>query len=403
MSGVLKRAGRGPMTKKELGLKKNCSLLVDQGKVVWLGPAARLPRELRRQIKKDVAVRENLFPGFIDCHTHSVFAGDRRGEFELRNTGVSYQEIARQGGGIQSTVKATRKASEATLAHLLLNRLNRFAAQGVTTVEVKSGYGLSVPQELKMLRAIKNVKHPVRRVSTFLGAHGLGPEHSSNESYLESLKKALPQIAKLSLADRVDIFVEKGYFTVEQARDYLSEAKRLGFDVMIHADQLSRTGASRLCVDMGAVSTDHAICVNKKDIALLSQSEVTSVLLPAADFYIHCPYPPARQLIDQGGRVALATDFNPGSSPTQNIQFVGLLARLKMNMSLPEVYSALTVGAAHALSLQSCKGALVPKYDADFFTCSQSWDELFYGLGSPQIKSVYIAGQRLAKKYLLQG
>lgn len=391
---AVRKSGRGPMNESDLSIEKRHDLLIDQGKIVWSGPRHKRPRE-HVQIKKEVSVGgKNIFPGFIDCHTHSVFLGNRAHEFEWRNQGVTYQEIAAKGGGILSTVRQTRQGSARALSQAFQKRMENFLRQGVTTVETKSGYGLSVKDELKLLKVIRDTSVPVRSVATFLGAHALPPEFKERDDYLAELKKILPRIIKNKLSSRIDIFVEKNYFSVDEARAYLTYAQSLGFDVAIHADQLSRTGASILATELGAMSADHAICVTDEDVRRLGQSEVTCVLLPASDFYIHCPYPPARKMIDGGVRVALSTDFNPGTSPTQNIQLVGLLARLQMKMTLPEVFVALTLGGAHALGLSQQMGALVPGLSADMFISEQNFNEFFYDLSPLAIDQVWVAGNK---------
>lgn len=394
LSGAAQKNACGAISEADLGLVKKSIMVVEDGKVAWIGPKAKMPRQYKSASKEISLKGGNVFPGFIDCHTHSIFAGDRSGEFELRNQGVSYQEIAARGGGILSTVRETRKANSQTLKKIFEQRMQVFLNQGVTTVEVKSGYGLSVKDELRLLRIVKDSTTSVKITPTFLGAHALPPEFSTRGEYLVELKKILPQIAKERLAERVDIFIEKNYFSIDEGRDYLNSAQKLGFEIVIHADQLSRTGASLLAAELNAVSADHAICVTDEDIAKLKLADVTCVLLPASDFYIHCEYPPARKFIEQGVRVALSTDFNPGTSPTQNIQLVGLLARLEMKMTLPEVFTALTLGGAYALKLGTQRGALVNGYDADFFVTERPWREFFYDLNPNPLSSVWISGRK---------
>lgn len=387
------KKGRGPMVEGDLSVRTKQVMIVADGVVQFIGPRGKIPRHLKG-LQKEVSVKgANLFPGFIDCHTHSVFMGDRSSEFELRNQGATYQDIAKRGGGILSTVRETRKGKLKDLQKKLEERLLVFLKQGVTTVEVKSGYGLTIADEIKMLKAVQANTTPVQTVSTFLGAHALPPEFTSRALYLEELKKALPRIYREGLATRLDIFIEQNYFSIEESRAYIKEAQALGFQITIHADQLSRTGASAFASEIGALSADHAICVNENDMKQLAQSETTCVLLPASDFYIHCPYPPARQMIDRGVRVALSTDFNPGTSPTQNIQLVGLLARLNMKMTLPEVFVALTVGGAHALGFENERGALVKGFAADFFVSERSWREYFYDLNPVSVQNVWVRGR----------
>ncbi len=382
---------RGPMDISHLSVVKNQCMVVHDGKIAWTGKKAKLPRQYLRA--KEKKVNGNMFPAFIEAHTHSVFVGDRKHEFEMRNTGVSYQEIAKQGGGIYSTVNAARAASVQNISKTLQTHLQTFLRQGVTTVEVKSGYGLDSSSELKLLKAIQKTTTPIKVIPTFLGAHAI-PKGITSSEYLRQLKKDLSEIKKKKLAKRVDVFIEEGYFSLDESRDYLEFAKSLGFDICIHADQLTRTGATVLAQEIGALSADHSICLSDDDIRKVAKSELTCVLLPSADLYIHSPFPPARKMIDGGVRVALSTDFNPGTSPSQSVQLVGLLARLKMNMSLPEVFAAWTLGAAYAVGLQQERGALLAGYDADFFVSDSSFVDFFYDLLSPSVLSVWIKGEQ---------
>lgn len=360
---------------------------IDDGAVVWEGKKilwVGKTKDLRREFAlKSLQVQKNLdaclLPSWIDCHTHSIFAGSRSEEFELRNQGVSYEEISRRGGGIQSTVRATRGASLTELVREGQKRIEAFVRQGVGTLEVKSGYGLDLENEIKMLRAIRRLKG-LRIVPTFLGAHAIAPEFRGEaRRYLKMLTKALPEIRKL--CGRVDIFIERGFFEVPEAREYLMQAKALGFRLCIHADQLTLSGGTDLAIELGASSADHVIQIDPGLVSRLAKSSVVAVLLPVADLYLKCPYPPARALLDAGARVALATDFNPGTAPSQDLGLVGLLARLQMQMSLPEVLSALTFNAAAALNLESEIGCLAPGYRPEFSLFSGSWRGLFESPG----------------------
>ncbi len=393
LKGAYKKQGRS-IQDKDLHIVKNAALVVDQGRVVWAGPEIQCPQEIK--FKKTIdCQRLNIFPGFIDCHTHMIFAGDRRHEFELRNKGMSYQDIAKQGGGILSTVKATRRATLNQLIDLGQQRVSQHIQQGVTTLEIKSGYGLDSKTEIKMLQAARSLKGP-NIVTTFLGAHALPKTFKNEASYLARLENDLLTIKKLDLSKRVDIFVEKGYFSLKAARSYLSKAKSLGFDITIHAEQMSRTGGALLAVEVGARSADHLIYCNDSDKDTLAQAkDFTSVLLPNADLYLKCPYPDARGFLDRGGRVALATDYNPGSSPTQSLGLLGLLARLEMKMSLSEVFVALTLGGSYALGLEKDRGALLPGMSADFFMSPMSWKDFFYDLSSHQVKNIFVKGKQI--------
>lgn len=396
LEGAAKKQGRR-VQEADLGILTKHCIVADKGKITWIGPQAKLPKALaqKKNYKEYDMKGLTVLPGFVECHTHLVFGGNRAAEFEMRNQGVSYQEIAARGGGILSTMKHTRGASVAELGQLAQKRADDFIAQGVTTLEIKSGYGLSLKDEMKMLTAASAVEK-IRTRKTFLGAHALPPEFKSYDDYLDFLvQKVLPEIRKKKLAERVDIFIEKGFFPLESSKKYLLAAKEMGFDVLAHADQLSQSGGSDVVVDVGALSGDHLLQVSDKEISRLAKSEVTCVLLPAADLYMKSKYPNARSMIEAGARVALATDYNPGSSPTQNLNLVGLLARLEMKMTLAEVIGAYTVGAAYALNLQNEVGSLEVGKSADFMCTENDWQTLFYSVGERTPSSVFSRGRKI--------
>ncbi|MES3036923.1 MAG: imidazolonepropionase, partial [Bdellovibrionota bacterium] len=393
MDGAAKKDGRR-IKEADLGLQEKAALVFDRGSILWSGPQKKIPREFLKSAKAKHldAKGMTVLPGLVECHTHLVYAGNRADEFEVKLQGATYQEIAAKGGGILSTMKHTRSASLAKLKSSAVLRIKEFSRQGVTSVEAKSGYGLDIASEIKQLKALEGIRgaHVVR---TFLGAHAKPPEFSTHEEYLIYLAdKVLPRLAKQKLADRVDIFIEKGFFESSAASVYLKKAKALGFDIVIHADQLSLSGGTSLGLELNAVSCDHLIKIDDSIVRRIAGSDMTAVLLPAADLYMRCDYPPARKLIEGGARVALATDFNPGTSPTQNVQLVGLLARLEMKMSLPEVISAYTVGAAHALKLENHVGSLSPGKKADFVLWDGEWSELFYEASSAKVDTVFYEG-----------
>jgi imidazolonepropionase len=336
---------------RDLGLIKKPILVLNRlGRFEFVGSMCNLPKPLLRQIKKETVLSGGvLLPGWVECHTHSAFLGNRSFELDLRNQGKSYQSISQKGGGILSTVRLMRKASVKTIANQTLIHTKRFISQGVTTLEIKSGYGLNVKEELKILNAIQSIqaKCPIEIVPTFLGAHSKSPDFNSFENYLTELTQNLEKFR--TSAHRIDIFIESGFFEPSISKPFLKKAQELGFDVTIHADQLSHSGGSQLGINLGAKSIDHVIHISPQEITKLSKSSTVAVLLPIADLYLKCPYPPARKLIDQGCRVALSTDFNPGTSPTQSLGLLGALARIEMKMSTSEVLTALTVNAAQAL------------------------------------------------------
>lgn len=400
LQGASAKNGRY-IKEEDLGIMNQASVVMDKDKIVWVGPHKKLPKEwAKKKGMRELDMKgKTVLPGFVECHTHLIFAGDRAAEFEMRNQGVSYQEIAAKGGGILSTMKKTRSSSLKDLVATGQKRVDHFLSQGVTTLEVKSGYALNLKDEIKVLQAVQELKGP-RTVSTFLGAHALPPEYKSYEEYLVFLaEKVLPVVAKKKLARRVDVFIEKGFFPVEASERYLRRAQELGFEVLIHADQMSLSGGSEVAVRIGALSGDHLLQVEEKEIRNLAKSEVTGVLLPTADLYTKTKYPPARAMIDAGVRVALATDFNPGTSPTQDLNLVGLLARLEMKMSLPEVIAAYTVGAAHALNLHKEIGSVEVGKSADIMGIDQEWSCLFYSVGEAAEKVVFSRGKKVFESF----
>lgn len=333
-----------------------------------------------------------VLPGFVECHTHTVFAGSRGFEMEMKFQGEPYLEIAKKGGGILSTVQATRLATKDQLEKLNRERIQKFIEQGVTTLEIKSGYGLNLETEIKMLESIPD-DTGIDIVKTFLGAHAKPTEFSTHADYLKELaEKYLPEIKKRNLATRADIFIEKSFFETSDAKQYLQKAKSLGFDLTIHADQLSLSGGTDLACELQAHSADHCIHITDQEIKKLKASKTVAVLLPAADLYLKCAYPPARKIIEGGGVVALSTDFNPGTSPTQDLALVGMLARREMKMTLDEVIVAYTTGAAQALGLQDKIGKLEKGFQADFTVWDCDEGDLFLNIGNQKPDQVYKLG-----------
>ena len=386
------------ITHDDLSLVTKAGILVQEGRIIASGPEKLI---LQNSLLKTSRVRETklggrtVIPAFVECHTHLIYGGNRAREFEMRNQGVSYQEIAKTGGGILATVIPTREATLQKLTEIGQKRADRYVRQGVTTVEAKSGYGLTLEAEFKILKASAKIEG-ARIVPTFLGAHAVPKEYKDASAYVDFLvNEAFPKLKKNKLANRVDIFVENGYFDREVAHRYLKAAKDHGFDLVIHADQLTLSGGSDLAVEFGARSADHLVQIKEKDIQALAKSEVTAVLLPNADLYMNCAYPPARKLIDAGARVAIATDLNPGTAPSQDLGLAGVLARIQMKMSIAEVVGAYTLGAAYALGLGSDLGALTPGRYADFTILDGGFDDLFIEVGRMPIESVYREGRKL--------
>ncbi len=385
------------VSESDLSIIKDAAMVCQQGRITWVGRKQDL-KPLNFAHATISLQQRCVLPGFVECHTHSVFAGNRSHEFEWRQQGQTYQQISAQGGGILSTVKATRAADEAHLLELAQARLVRFVEQGVTTVEVKSGYGLDEETEIKILRVNRQLRGP-RVISTYLGPHSRSPDHKSLADYMDVIiNKVLPRVQQEKLADRADIYIEQGFYDLELGRRYFAAVKSLGLPIAAHVEQLSDMKGAMLALEFQPQSLDHLVFLNDGDIQAVAKSETTAVLLPTSDLYLRTAYPSARKLIDAGARVALSTDFNPGTSPTQDLSLVGLLARLEMKMSLPEVIVAYTLGAAHALGLSREVGALSLGKSADFSVLDGGWTDLFYSAGSLSVDEVYRAGQILYKK-----
>ncbi|MCM2322223.1 MAG: imidazolonepropionase [Oligoflexia bacterium] len=354
-------------------------------RVEWVGPTAALPKRYARVRKQDLKGRRAVIPGLVDCHTHLVFAGDRSDEFALRCGGASYEEIAARGGGIASTVRATREASAAELERLAVERMREMAAFGVRTIEIKSGYGLSVEAELKQLDVVARLRKRFPELtlsSTFLGAHAF-PKDRSREEYLEDLhERMLPEVARRKLAEACDVFIDQGYFTVEEARRLLQAARKRGLQVKVHADELGDTGSAKLAAELGALSADHLLKVSDEGVAALAASETVAVLLPGTAFYLKAPHAPARKLLSAGVRVALSTDFNPGTCVCLSLPLIMTIAALYLGMTRAEILAAVTYNAARALGLQARKGTIEAGRDADLAVLPfPSFEESYYRFG----------------------
>ncbi|PIQ49914.1 MAG: imidazolonepropionase [Cytophagales bacterium CG12_big_fil_rev_8_21_14_0_65_40_12] len=323
-------------------------------------------------------------PGFIDSHTHICFAGSRARDYAMRNAGKTYLEMAEQGGGIWYTVTLTRLASQSELETGIKTRADRHLAEGVTTIEVKSGYGLSLSEELKMLRAIKqsNAEHQADFIPTCLAAHMLPKDfEGSKTEYLAMMAKELfPKLKEEGLANRIDIFVESSAFSPEEGKVYLEEAKALGFELTVHADQFT-VGGSALAVEVGAVSADHLEASTEEEIQILAKSETIATALPGASLGLGCPFTPARKLLDAGGSLAIASDWNPGSAPMGDLLMQAAVLGTIQKLTNAEVLAGITYRAAAALSLKD-RGTLQAGMLADLaiFPCSD-YKEILYQQG----------------------
>jgi len=376
-SQLLTLRGRGPRrgnSLSNLGIIEDGALLVRDGLVAAVGTRAQVEAlpETRAAEKLELGGRVAL-PGFVDSHTHLIHASSRAEEYELKILGASYEEIARKGGGILNSVKKLRAATAEALKKRAAEALKKFAAYGTTTVEAKSGYGLDVESELKILRLHQELaaEQPLEIVSTFLGAHVVPAEFRGKaggaDKYIALLTdKLMPEVASEKLAEFCDVFCDRGAFTRAQAKRILEAGRKLGMAPRLHAEQLSRTGAAELAVELEAASCDHLEQVNKNDIRALGKSGTVATLLPGCDFHLGLEkYAPARELIDAEAIVALATDYNPGTSPTVSMPMILSLACTQLRMTPSEAIAAATINAAYALRRARSVGSLEVGKQAD--------------------------------------
>jgi len=392
--------GAGP-----LGVIRDGALAARDGAIVWVGPAV----EAARAVALDAGGRRLdaggrvVLPGFVDSHTHLCFAGSREQEFARRIAGATYQEIAAAGGGILATVAATRRASVDELVALGRRRLDLCLAHGTTTVEVKSGYGLTTADELKMLEAIRALRdtHPVEVHATFCGAHEIAPEfRGRTDAYVELVvEEMLPAVAGRGLAQYCDVFCEAGVFSAVQARRILEAGLAHGLRPKFHADEFAASGGAALAAELAALSADHLLRAPIEDVRAMKAASVTATLLPGTAFFIGVDYAPARAFLETGVRVALATDFNPGSCYTPNMQLVLTLACTQMRMTIEEAVQAATLGGAHALGLQAAVGSLTLGKAADLVVLDvPNYQHLPYLFGVNHVRTVVKRG-RVVRSY----
>lgn len=353
---------------QDAGLLNNAALAFDESGIRWVGNESSLPGKFSDD--ESIDCRQKLVvPGLIDCHTHLCFGGWRGDEFEMRLKGHSYQEIAAAGGGIRSTVSATRADSLEQLFDKALKALEDILDLGITTLECKSGYGLEKTSELKQLQVYRqlNRQQPVELAATFLGAHMVPDEYQHDrEAYVELLCGVLiPAVVEKKLARFCDVFVEEGAFSIKEAKTILKAAKKAGLGLKVHADQLSAGGGAQLAASLGAISAEHLEYADTQGIQALAKAGTVAVSLPIASLYLREPYLPARKMLDAGVRVAVATDFNPGSAPSYHLPLAMTLACLNQRMTPQEVIMGATTVAARAISSEKRIGSLLPGYDAD--------------------------------------
>jgi imidazolonepropionase len=384
----------------EVGIVRDGGMIVRDGKIERVGPSDEIEKNVGDAEIVDARGRV-VMPGFVDAHTHLVFAGNRLDDFERRTRGETYEQIAKAGGGIWSTVEKTRVASEAGLLAQAKRHANWFLRCGTTTVEAKSGYGLTVDDELKILRVMRQLREEVRLeiVPTFLGAHAVPRELSPDEYLGIVVTEMLPHVTAEKLAEFCDVFCERGYFDIDQARKILTTARKLGLGLRGHVDQLTNSGGAKLMAEIGAITADHLEQTDEQGIAALKKANVQPVLLPGSVYALGSSrYPRAREMIEAGLAIVLATDFNPGSSPTPSMPMVLSLACTQMKMSPAEAITASTINAAHSLNRGDKIGSLEPGKRANFaiFNCAD-YRELAYWFGIPQMYSVYIKGECVSK------
>jgi len=382
---------KGALSDDQLEIISQGGVLVSHGKILAVGKYTDLKAKTIGSEKEVITEPMVLLPGFIDAHTHICFAGDRASDYAMRISGKSYQEIALNGGGINSTVAHTRAASEQELTELLLHRCDKQLQNGVTTCEVKSGYGLSVEDELKMLRAIQtaNQSHQISLISTCLAAHTKPVEFSTKSEYVNfAVNEILPQVKLQNLSSRADIFVDTIAFDETEARIYLDAAKKLGFEITVHADQFSSLG-SRLAVEYQACSADHLESSSDSDIYLLAKSDVVGVLLPGASMGLGLPFPKGRRMLDKGMCIAIASDWNPGSAPMGDLLNQAAVFGAYEKLTTAETLAALTFRAAKALRL-SDRGSLSKGSLAHLiaFPC-KNYQEILYYQGSLKPSKVW--------------
>jgi imidazolonepropionase len=385
----------------EVAIIAEGGMVIEDGRILQVGRSAEIEKTLPTGMQIVDATGKVVLPGFVDAHTHPVFAGNRVDEFEMRIAGATYEEIAASGGGIRSTVTKTRAASEEELMAQAKKHAGWFLANGTTTVEAKSGYGLTVDDEIKLLRVIRrlNAETPVEFVPTFLGAHAVPDEfRNAPEQYVALvIHKMLPRIVEEQLAESCDIFCERGYFDLEDSERILKAAQEQGLRLRMHVDQLTNSGGAFLAARLKAATADHLEQVSGAEIQALAEAAVQPVLLPGSVYALSkTRYPPVREMIEAGLAVVLATDFNPGSSPTPSLPMVMSLSATQMKMSPAECITATTINAAWSLRRGEQIGSLEAGKRANFtlFDCVD-YREILYYFGAPQLHSVYVSGKQV--------
>ncbi|MFJ7684993.1 imidazolonepropionase [Peribacillus butanolivorans] len=409
VKGGSKEPKRG-QAMSDIGIIENGSVIIEGGTITFVGSdveAEQYISTIDGKVSTIDASGKVLTPGLIDPHTHLVFAGSREKELEMRLNGAKYIDILKAGGGILQTTTSTREASEEQLIEESLKRLNRFLQYGVTTVESKSGYGLTLEDELKQLRATKrlNEQHPIDLVSTFMGAHAIPVDYKENPDEFVRLviEEMIPKVAEENLAEFCDVFCEEGVFTIEQSERILEAGKNFGLKPKIHADEIVQFGGAELAAKVGAVSADHLLQASTEGIKQMAESGVIAVLLPGTAFFLMEKPADARKMIEFGVPVALSTDRNPGSSPTESLPFVMNLACLTMKMTPAEVLTACTINAAHAIGRADQIGSIEVGKKADLVLFdAPNYQTLQYNYAVNLVDTVLKSGKVIVEGGILQ-
>lgn len=378
-----------------LPILENSYLIVKDGNIFSFGAMKDLPKVKAKNI---ISGKDKfLFPSFIDSHTHLVFASSRESEFVMKIKGASYEEIATKGGGILQSTKKLQSLSEDELIECTLPRVNEIIASGTGAVEIKSGYGLTVKDELKMLRVARRIgKHtPLKVKTTFLGAHAV-PINMTKEKYINMvMEEMIPAVAEENLADYIDVFCETGFFSAKEATKILLHGKKYNLIPRLHANQLNRSGGVQVGIEVGAKSIDHLENIGDEEIEILKGVSVMPTVLPCAAFFLNLPFPPARKMIDSGLPIAIASDYNPGSSPSGNMPLMISLACIGMKITPKEAFNATTINTAWALDILDSYGSITVGKVANFFITKSipSIDYMPYKIGSSLIETVILNGK----------
>ncbi|ROI06168.1 imidazolonepropionase [Kaistella haifensis] len=389
---------RGKLADEQLEIIENGGILSENGKIVDVGDFEVLKKAHSTAEIENIVGTQVALPAFTDAHTHICFGGNRANDFAMRNAGKTYLEIAESGGGIWSSVQHTRAASEDELLKTTLERINFLISLGITTIEIKSGYGLDVENELKMLRVIKKAQNFTKAtlVPTCLSAH-LKPRdfEGDNVEYLQYiLNEILPKVKEENLAKRVDIFIEKSAFQPEESRNFLMKAKEMGFEITVHADQFT-PGSSRIAVEVGAKSADHLEATADEDIDFIASSETVAIALPGASLGLGEKFSPARKILDKNGILAIASDWNPGSAPMGNLITQASILATFEKLSTAEVLAGITFRSAFALGLED-RGKLEKGKKADFVTFkTDNFQNILYQQGSLNAENVFVDGEKI--------